>query len=155
MRLEDGFPTLVSFSLDATIFGNMARLAPIGDLWIKRITPPGYDGGGPIEDTSMHNITLRTKYPKTLVTITDATLMVSFDPHAYVSTFNIINLLQEFTYLFPLGDTLVLPGWVNTFIPGEFSEGNQPEATMQLIHSGQSLDEEQLFEDLGVFTRHA
>jgi hypothetical protein len=138
MRLEDGFPTLVSFSIAPAIF--------TGDLWIKRITPPGYDGGGPIPDTSMHNNTMRTQYPKYLISVTDATLIVSFDPDAYGSVFIIINVNQLLTYLFPLGETLAIPGWVNTFIPSEFSEGNQPEATMQLIHSNQVLDEDELVE---------
>lgn len=147
MRLEDGFPTLMSFAAAPVIFGGVA-----GDIWIKRITPPGYDGGGPIEDTSMHNLVFRTKYPKTLVTMTDATLMVSFDPDAYVSVFAVINVIQLLTYFFPLGETLALYGWVNTFIPNEFSEGNQPEATMQLIHSMQYVDDDDLVEDSGTYT---
>ncbi len=146
MRLEDGFPTLVSFSAAPAIFGN-----PAGDLWIKRITPPGYDGGGPIPDTSMHNTVFRTQYPKYLVTVTDATLMVSFDPRAYQNVLPLINLLQLFEYAFPAGETLTIPGWVNTFVPNEFTEGVQPEATMQLCHSMQTVNTDLLVEDSVVF----
>lgn len=146
MRLEDGFPTLLTIAQAPNIFGN-----PTGDLWIKRIKLPGYTLGGPINDTSMHNDLYRTQYPKSLITVTDASLVVSFDPHAYVSVPVVMGIITDVTYEFPLGETLVKKGWVEMWDPQEFSEGNQPEANVQIVHSMQEVNAGVLEEVAPVF----
>jgi len=51
-RIDDGFQTLVSFANYPDVL-----------LWEKEVTPPGVDGGGANETTTMRNTAWRTRSP--------------------------------------------------------------------------------------------
>ena len=53
MRIDDGHSTTISFADFPTV-----------KFWEKEVTPPGVDGGGPNDTTTMRNVILRTMAPK-------------------------------------------------------------------------------------------
>ena len=126
-RIDDGHSTKVSFSADASVA-----------LWEKTVTPPGIDGGGENDTTTMHNTTWRTRAPKKLKTLTEMSFSAAYDPAVFDEILAMSNVNQQITITFPDGDTMVFWGWINTFEPGEIQEGEQPEADVTIIPSNQN-----------------
>jgi hypothetical protein len=126
--IEDGFPTTIDFTGAGITF------------YERSITPPGYDGGGENDVTTMRNLTLRTRVPKKLKTVTNISLTVLYDDAIYAaaSVFAEINVNQLVTVTFPSGGTLAVWGWANTFDPSEISEGEPPTADMNIIVSNRN-----------------
>ena len=125
--INDGFPTTVSFALSPTV-----------KFKEKTITPPGMDGGGPNDTTTMRNIAKRTRQPKKLVTLTDMSMTASYDPECYTSIItNLINKNGLVTVTFPDGATLVFYGYLDKFMPGELREGEQPTASITVVPTNQ------------------
>lgn len=123
--LGDGFKTLVTFALDPAI-----RLAE------KEVTPLGYDGGGMIDTTTMHNTLMRTRFPKSLTTGDDVVLLCSYDPIVYQSIFT--SLLQkngQILIIFPDGSQVSFYGWLDKFKPQALKEGEFPLAEVTIICS--------------------
>jgi len=125
-RLDDGHPTTIAFAENGAV-----------KLWEKTVTPPGIDGGGENDTTTMRNSAWRTKAPKKLKTLTESSLTCAYDPAVYDQIMLMINVNQEITVTFEDGDTLVFWGWINSFQPNETVEGEQPEAEVQIIPSNQ------------------
>ncbi len=121
MRLDDGYQTLISFAEDPTV-----------NFWEKTVTPPGMDGGGPTNTTTMRNLALRTFEPKFLVTMTENSFVAAYDPEVYVSVLAMINVKQLITITFPDGSTVAFWGWLDKFIPNEHQEGEQPTANCSI-----------------------
>jgi len=126
-RLDDGYQTLISFAADPTVL-----------FYEKTVTPPGVDGGGEVDTTTMHNSTWRTRNPKALITLSNASATVSYNPACYPEIVALVNVNNLITVTFPDGDTLAFWGWLNTFTPGECKEGEQPEAEIDIIPSNQN-----------------
>ncbi len=114
-KLLDGFPTLVTFSLDPDVA-----------LWIKSIKPSGSDAGGPIDTTTMLQVRHRTYAPKQLVTATAATGKCAYDPLVLNDIYEMIGKNQAITTRFPDGSTWRHYGWLDKFEPDEISEGVMP-----------------------------
>lgn len=129
MRMDDGFSTTITFSEDSEVV-----------LYEKNVTPPGVDGGGEIDTTTMRNAIWRTKQPKKLINLSPASLTVAYDTDAYDNITGMINTNQEITVTFPDDATLVFWGWINTFMPGEITEGEQPTAEVEIIPSNHDDD---------------
>lgn len=127
VRLDDGYQTLVSFAADPTVL-----------FYEKTVTPPGVDGGGEVDTTTMLNSTWRTRNPKALISLANAALRVAYDPATYPEIIALVNVNNLITVTFPDGDTLAFWGWLNSFIPGEHVEGEQPEAEIEIIPSNQN-----------------
>lgn len=124
--LEDGYQTLIEFSLNGSV-----------KLKEKTVTPPELDGGGGIETTTMRNEKRRTKAPKALYDVGNISLTVQYDPALYEDIKAMINKRQTITITFPDGDTLPLPGaWINKFSPSALSEGDFPTADIEIIDGG-------------------
>lgn len=117
-RLDDGYRTLITFAVDPDI-----------KIWEKTVTPPGFDGGDPINTTTMHNDDLRTFSPRALSTMTGSKMTVAYDPAAYPQIQAIINVATTVTVAFPNGTKLSFYGFLQTFETGDMAEGAQPEAT--------------------------
>lgn len=126
-RLRDGHRTLLSFAL-----------APSVKFFQKRVTPPGIDGGGENDTTSMHNNTWRTRQPKKLYTLTPATITAAYDPAVFTEILAMINVNQLITVTFPDNSTYAFFGWVNNFTPNEHTEGEEPTASVTVIPSNQN-----------------
>ncbi len=124
MRIDDGFSTTVDFSL-----------APSVTFWEKTVTPPGVQGGGANDITTMRNTRYRTMAPKKLVTLSEMNLTVAYDPACLDDIMDMIQINGEITLNFPDGSTWVFWGWLDEFTPGENAEGSQPTATVKIIPS--------------------
>jgi hypothetical protein len=124
LRLDDGHPTVISLAKGAC-------------LWEKAITPPGFDGGGANETTTMHNVQWRTNSPKHLRTSTDISFTAAYAVGGFTSLRQQINKNQVITLKFGDGSILSMWGWLNGFAPGEVAEGTQPTASCTIMASNQ------------------
>ena len=128
-RMDDGFATLITFAEDSDV-----------QLWEKGVTPPGVDGGGETDTSTMHNTTWRTRSPKGLLTMSEASMRAAYDPAVYDEIVSMVNVNQLITVTFPDTSTLVFWGWIDKFTPGESVEGEQPEADVTIVPSNQDDD---------------
>ena len=126
-RIDDGFATLIEFAEDSDVL-----------MWEKEVTPPGVDGGGEIDTTTMRNTTWRTKWPKQLISLTESSLTVAYDPSVFDEIVAMINVNQLITITFPDEETLVFWGWINVFTPNANVEGEQPTAAVTIIPANQN-----------------
>ena len=126
-RMDDGFQTLITFSENGSV-----------KLYEKGVQPPGIEGGGANETTTMRNTTWRTKAPKKLKSLTDSELTVAYDAAVYPEIIAMINVIQTITITFEDGATLAFHGWIDQFEPDEITEGEQPEASVTMIPSNQT-----------------
>lgn len=120
-KLKDGFKVLMAFEADPDI-----------SFWEKTIKPPGVDGGDAIDQTTQHNEELRTMAARALKTLTEASLTVAYDPRVYNQILALCNVEGLITCKFADNSTLDFYGYLRTFEPGDMSEGNQPEATINI-----------------------
>jgi hypothetical protein len=126
-RLKDGFSTIITFDG-----------ATGASLWEQTIAPPGAAGGGANDTTTMRNIAWRTRQPKKLSTLTDATGVAQYDPIFYGA--NLAALLRtngRIVVTFPNGGTLTFWGWLDEFKPNPHKEGEPPTVNFTVIPSNQ------------------
>lgn len=128
-RMDDGHATTIVFTTNGPSGGV--------EFFEKEVTPPGMEGGGPNDTTTMLNATYRTQSPKKLITMTDCTLKVAYDPLVLGDIVDLINQNGAITITYPDGETLVFWGWLNSFIPDAIVEGEQPTATVTIHPSNQ------------------
>jgi len=126
-RIDDGFATLISFADDSDV-----------QMWEKEVTPPGVDGGGENDTSTMHNTTWRTRSPKGLITLSNASFTAAYDPAVYDEIISMVNDNQLITITFPDESTVAFWGWINEFTPNANVEGEQPTAEVTIIPSNQN-----------------
>ena len=126
-RIDDGFATLIEFDADSDV-----------QMWEKEVTPPGVSGGGENDTSTMRNTTWRTKAPKDLISLSEASLSVAYDPAVFDEIVLMVNVNQLITITFPDSSTLAFWGWIDEFSPGALSEGEQPTADVTIIPSNQN-----------------
>ena len=126
-RIDDGFQTLIEFSENSDV-----------KFWEKEVTPPGVSGGGENDTSTMRNTTWRTRSPKNLITLAEATLTAAYDPAVYDDIVAMVNVNQQITITFADNSTLVFWGWIDEFTPGAIVEGAQPTAEVKIIPSNQN-----------------
>jgi hypothetical protein len=117
-KLEDGYRTLMTLSLD-----------PAVQIWEKTVKPPGVDGGDPIPQTTMHNDHWRTFAPKALKTLTEVTGKAGYDPQVYLFLFASVNIPCTITITFPQHGQLAFYGFLQKVEIDEHAEGTMPEMT--------------------------
>jgi len=132
-RIDDGHPTTIEFANQPSGTG------PTITFWEKEVTPPGMDSGGANDTTTMRNSTYRTMAPKQLITMTEMTLVASYDPRFYDDIVAMISTNQLITITFPDGSTVAFFGWLDKFVPGNMVEGEQPTATITIQPGNQNL----------------
>ncbi len=125
-RLNDGFKTLIAFSL-----------APSIKLYEKTLTPPSLEAGGENDTTTMRNTRWRTRQPKKLITAGNMSGTAAYDPVIYTDIVSIIGVNQLITVTFSDGSTLQVWGWLDAFTPNEITEGAQPTAAYTIILSNE------------------
>ena len=135
-RIDDGFSTIITFANYPSV-----------SFWEKEVTPPGMEGGGANEISTMRNTTWRTKAPKQLVSLTDCNFVAAYDPVVYEDVVDMINENQLITITFPDGATLAFWGWLDTFTPNANVEGEQPTAACVIIPSNQSTSYSEIAPD--------
>lgn len=120
--LTDGYQTLISFAADTDVL-----------LYEKQVTPPGVDGGDPIDQTTMRNSDWRTAAPRSLKMLTNGSMTVAYDPATYDEVMALINTNTLITVTLPNGGTWAFYGYLKSFVPSELTEGEQPEAECEII----------------------
>ena len=124
-KQADGFPTTIAFSSNPAI-----------QFWEKDVKPPGRDGGDGIDTTSMLNTKYRTQQPPTLISTTDITANVFYDPDIFQSgasgVESLINKNQSITVFFPTGDYVDFYGWLKDFTPQDNKEKEAPMAQVTI-----------------------
>lgn len=125
-RIDDGHSTTITFAEN-----------PAVKFYEKSVTPPSIEAGGENDTTTMHNVEWRTKAPKKLKTLGDASFTAAYDPAVYDDIVAMVGVNQLITITFPNGATLAFWGWIDAFEPGELVEGEQPEADVTIICSNQ------------------
>jgi len=122
--LKDGFGITVAFAgHDFTL-----TMDP------SSITPPGADGGDAIDTSTHSNTKYRTKHPKSLVEITDASFTAAYDPAVWDDIISAINDNVAITFTFPQAKgNLVVYGYLKSFTPNELVEGEQPTAECVIV----------------------
>jgi len=128
-RIDDGHGTTITFGDQPSGTG------PGITFWEKSITPPGMDAGGANDITTLRNDTYRTFAPKQLITMTECSASVSYDADFYDEIVAMISENQLITITFPDTSTMAFYGWLDKFIPGEISEGEQPTADITIVPS--------------------
>jgi len=126
-RIDDGFATLISFSEDSDV-----------QMWEKEVTPPGISGGGENDTSTMRNTAWRTRAPKSLITLSEASFSAAYDPAVFDEIVSMVNVNQLITITFPDSSTLAFWGWIDEFTPGSNVEGEQPTADVTIIPSNQN-----------------
>ena len=126
-RIDDGFSTIISFENYPSI-----------KLWEKTLTPPGVDGGGAVDTTTMRNTAWRTMNPKKLKTMTDSSFTAAYDPAVYSDIVDACNETQRITVTFPDESTILFWGYINSFTPNENTEGEQPTASVAIVATNQN-----------------
>lgn len=122
--MTDGFSTNITFSSNANILFDE-----------KEVQPPGVSGGGEIDTTTMSNQVWRTKAPKKLKTLTEASLVVAYAAGVYPQVVAMVNVNQLITITFPDNATLAFWGWLDEFTPGNNVDGEQPTAECTIMCS--------------------
>ena len=130
-RIDDGHSTTIEFGTGPSGTG------PGITMWEKEVTPPGMDAGGENDTTTMRNTLYRTKAPKKLITLTEMSVLISYDTDVYNDIIEMIKVNQEITINYPDTSTLVFWGWLDKFTPATVVEGAQPEATIIIVPSNQ------------------
>ncbi len=125
--MTDGFSTTLTFATYTTVLFDE-----------KTVTPPGMSGGGANDTTTMSNSTWRTRQPKQLKTLSEASAEVAYDPAVYDDIVTMMNENQLITVTFPDTSTLAFWGWLDEFTPNANEEGSQPTANITLIPSNQN-----------------
>ena len=97
------------------------------------ITPPGFDGGDSIDTTSLSNAAYKTKFPRTLMDVTDGSFTAFYDPAVVASIIAAINDNVAITITFPDETTMVVYGYLKSFEPGELVEGEAPTAECSIV----------------------
>jgi hypothetical protein len=134
IKMDNGYRTLVTFAS-----------RPTAEFWEISVTPPGISGGDEIDTTTMHNDTYRTKSPRTLKELTPFTMTAQWDPILYTAMLALINVETTVTVRFPDTSTLAFYGFLKSFTPGEFVEGEPPTVDLEVVPTNQdptSGDEE-------------
>lgn len=129
--LADGFPTRIQIQIGAVVIVLFAAE--------KEVQPPGVDQGGEIDTTTMRNLNYRTRSPKTLATLTEMTIQVSYDPRIYGVILNtVLGVNATISVGFPDGTAVVFSGWLDKFTPAALKEGEFPLAEIKIVPSNQS-----------------
>jgi len=128
--INDGFPTTVTFSN-----------APSGvTLYIqeREITPPSIDMGGENDTTTMRNTAWRTKQPKSLKTLGEASMVCKYDPAIYSQILSMIGVNTMIVITFPDTSTVRFRGWIDKFVPNAIVEGEMATANITILPANQT-----------------
>lgn len=127
--LKDGYQTLIAFAADPDV-----------SFWEKAVQPFGMDGGDAIDNTTMHNTTYRVMRSRSLITATDITSTVAYDPEVLDQIVALLNVETDVTVHHSNSDTWDFYGFLRSFTPQENTEGSQPEAEIVITPTNYDPD---------------
>jgi len=102
------------------------------------ITPPSIASGGEINVTTHRNGTWRTKSPKILKEFGECSFSAVYDPAQVGSHLINVGVNLLITLTFADTTTLAFYGYVDSFSPGEITEGELPTADVTIVVTNQS-----------------
>jgi hypothetical protein len=120
-RIIDGLGTIYSLA------GTSAK------MWEVSTTPPGVAMGGAVNTTTHRNVAWRTKGKKTLKELTDGSMTVAYDPACLTTLLTQVGVNQLITVTFPDESSWEFWGILDEFVPGDATDGEQPEAEITII----------------------
>lgn len=124
IEMCDGYQALVTLENEPDI-----------ELWEREITPPGGDTGGPIERHTHQNTRYRTKCAKSLLTMTDMTVVAGYDPGVITKLIAQAGVNQVITVRYYDGSTYAFYGFIDKWSFSSLSEGTKPEVTLTIVES--------------------
>jgi hypothetical protein len=116
-RLNDGHATLITLENDPTI-----------KLFEKEVTPPAINAGGPIETSTMRNVSVHTKAPKKLKGVGQTKASCAYATESIQRIYAQLGSNQRITVTYPDGSRYRYWGWLDSFTPGSNTMGAQPTA---------------------------
>lgn len=119
--LRNGYQTLITFEAVADV-----------DLWERTVTPPGFEGGDPIDTTTMFNAKYKTKAMQALIEMLQGGITCGYDPAALSATQieALINVETTITVHFPDGSSWAFYGALRSATPNANANGTLPEMTV-------------------------
>jgi hypothetical protein len=87
----------------------------------------------PIDNTTMHNDSWRTRGPRHLVTLTDSKCKAAYDANLYSSILANLNVEQSITIQFSSGVAIAFYGFLRLFEPEEMTEDKMPTANITIV----------------------
>ncbi len=120
-KLGDGYRTTFAFSSN-----------PAVQVWEKEPKMPGADAKEAIDTTTMLNNRYRTMQPRQLITLTESNLKAAYDPDCIVYFYAEIGFPQSATVHMPTNDQLSFFGFIQSFEPEPFKEGEMPMAEIKV-----------------------
>lgn len=130
--LKDGFGIAVSFGLGES-GTNHAGTGLLIDP--TSITPPGTDAGDAIDTTTHSNTAYRTKWPRQLEDFTDGACTCVYNPDDWAAILAMVNDNQPITFTFPDNSSIMFYGFIRSFTPNAFVEGEQATAEVVFVVS--------------------
>ena len=123
-KFEDGYRTLITFSLDTNI-----------ELWEIEVTPPGRDGGEPIPTTTMWNDDYETVRPRALIKSTDGQVTCAYQEATIGQLDAIINREGTITLTFPDESTEAFFGFPKSYTRSPMKHGEMPTMTVTFVET--------------------
>ncbi len=123
-QLNDGYKTTILFAT-----------SDIALAFEREVSPPGFEGGGPIPTSTMLNTTYETSSPNALIGMTPCTFVAAYDIEVYDEIIAAMNVNQLITITFPDTGTLAFYGWLDDVKFDNLVPKEQPKATFTVIPS--------------------
>jgi len=114
-------------TIQVSISGITANIDP------KSITPPGITNGDEIDTTTQSNSAYKTKYPRKLLEVSDASFTAAWNIAGWDELTSVVGQNGEIVFTFPDDSTLTVWGYLKEFTPGEFAEGEMPVADATIV----------------------
>jgi hypothetical protein len=103
----------------------------------KSVTPPGADGGDPLDITDMSTTGNKRKAPRTLTEITPGSATVVYNPANIAAILAAVNTSASVHIDYPDGSKETFTGWLRSFTPSELTvDGEQPTADIVVEAAG-------------------
>lgn len=120
-KLTNGYQALIAFQLD-----------PDFSLWEKEVTPPGIEGGDPIDTMTQHDVEYATQAPRALIKHEGGQFTAGYNPGMLVNGDSMINQPQAITYHFPNTDSITYWGYLRSIKATGMSDGTMPLCTAMI-----------------------
>ena len=126
-KLTKSWKTTVTIAADLTL-----------EFFEQSVTPPGIDGGTPIDTSTMLNTKWKTQSPGRLIMMTDMTIKGYYDPLIYSSLALYVNVITTITLTFPDLSTLAFYGFIKQVAFSELTNDNsKPSVTLTIAAANQ------------------
>lgn len=104
------------------------------DIWEVGVQLPGFEADDFIDTTTQQNSRVRTKATRDLITITNSTNRVQYDPAALTTIYGQVGVAQAITWGLPDGSKYTIYGAIKSFTPDAIEEDSTdpPEADLEI-----------------------